>query len=417
MLAVLVLFVICLMCGATAQVFVDGAKAKYLVLHVKTLGFANRMRVIADMNLVSSLTNRQLLVSWQPTRECNISIVDLFEELPSSVKVLPFILPDGTQGRDLVEQLAAESRLSFHDLQHEGFVMEREMVADPRIAVIYSDYNGVVSLRGTPCELYTYARSQFYSQMLPVKEIRDTVSEVSGTYFSKHVMVGVHFREFDAGYDWNVVPPVGSDHAGRFGDGASFETFENIMGVLHNHFHNKSVQLQRRGLYGGGPTQPLRNNIRFYVASNSESVKERFLRVFPDAVTLSSSGTGGRGAPDGMKLAVVEWLLLARCALIINTYGSSFAAEASQVNMRPIVGIWGGYSVLYNDVQLPFCGNLQFVRNYGDQGNDVQYSENTVDNRVIAAKQIQLRYCDRLEHWGLRDVYSVQSDDVVATPL
>jgi hypothetical protein len=335
------------------------------------------------------------------------------------------VLPSGHEGRNLVRELAAESHLSFHDLKHEGFVMERGAVTDTQISVIYSDYNGVVSLRGTPCELYTYARSQFYSHLLPVKEIRDTVSEVSGSYFQSHIMVGVHFREFDPHFDWNVVPPVGSDRAGKFGDGAEFERFEALMGALHNNFHLKSVQLQQRGLYGaamatgpdGKPTPMLRNNVRFYVASNSDAAKERFLGVFPDAVTLSGGDSGGRSHSDGMRLAVVEWLLLARCSLIINTYGSSFAAEAAAVNMRPIVGIWGGHAVLYNDVQLPYCGNLQFVRNYGQQGDDVHYSENTADNRVVAAKQIQLRHCDRLQYWGLNEIYSVQSDEVVAQPL
>lgn len=425
--AVACMFLLSSVTGVDAQIFADGAKSKYLVLHIKTLGFANRMRVMADMNLIASLTHRQLLVSWQPTRDCNITITELFEELPNSVKVLPFILPDDTKGRDLVQELAIESHLSFLDLQHEGFVMERDMITNPAIDVIYSDYNGVVSLRGTPCELYTYARSQFYSALLPVKEIRDTVSEIAGSYFGSHIMVGVHFRDFDPMFDWSVVPPVGSDQAGRFGEGANFEHFEYLMGTLHNHFHNKSVQLQRRGLYGSVPGgsssngNGLRNNVRFYIASNSDSVKERFLQTFPDAVTLSGSHSGGRGAVEGMKLAVVEWFLLSQCVLLINTYGSSFAAEASQVHLRPIVGIWGGHSVLYNDVQLPYCGNLQFVRNYGQQGDDVQYSEsltsNGGQNRVIAAKQIQLRHCDRLEHWGLHDIYSVQSDDVVATPL
>ena len=114
-----------------------------------------------------------------------------------------------------------------------------------------------------------------------------------------------------------------------------------------------------------------------------------------------------------MKLAVVEWLLLSRSALIINTYGSSFAAEAAQVHMRPIVGIWGGHYVYYNDITLPYCGNLQVVRNYGLQGHNVEYSENTRDHRTIKARQIQLRRCDKLEQWGLHDIYSVQTDDTV----
>ena len=187
----------------------DGNKhPRYLVLQIQTLGFANRVRVMADMNLAATLSDRLLLVSWEPTLDCNINITDIFEEIPDSIRVLPFILPHAKQGSDMVQQLAKEADLSFYDIEHEGFILPREKLFDEDIDVIYSHYNGVAAVQGIPCELYMYARSQFYTHLVPRKELLDMVKYVSNTFFSKHIMVGIHYRDFDPVFDWNVVPPT-----------------------------------------------------------------------------------------------------------------------------------------------------------------------------------------------------------------
>ena len=184
-------------------------RVTYLVLQIQTLGFANRVRVMADMNLAASLSDRQLIISWEPTLDCNVNITDIFEEIPDNVKVLPFVLPHGAKGADLVKALSLESKLTFYDMEHEGFLLPRDALFDESIDVVFSNYNGVASVEGIPCELYMYARSQFYSLLVPKKEILDTVNYISNTYFNKHIMVGVHYRNYDPVFDWNVVPPTG----------------------------------------------------------------------------------------------------------------------------------------------------------------------------------------------------------------
>ena len=50
-------------------------------------------------------------------------------------------------------------------------------------------------------------------------------------------------------------------------------------------------------------------------------------------------GDYGRSSTEGIHFALLEWLLLSECSIIINTYGSSFAVEAAQRYLRPIVVI------------------------------------------------------------------------------
>ena len=53
------------------------------------------------------------------------------------------------------------------------------------------------------------------------------------------------------------------------------------------------------------------------------------------------------------------------------------------MNLRPIVGLWDQNYIYYNDIKLPYCGNMQFLRAYGDQGTDSEYIEGTADNRKV----------------------------------
>jgi hypothetical protein len=57
----------------------------------------------------------------------------------------------------------------------------------------------------------------------------------------------------------------------------------------------------------------------------------------PVLIHSSSGGDYQRNSVEGMHFALLEWLLLSECALIVNTYGSTFAVEAAQRFLRPIV--------------------------------------------------------------------------------
>jgi hypothetical protein len=188
--------------------------------------------------------------------------------------------------------------------------------------------------------------------------------------------------------DWAVVPPQpGDSHAVKFGDGATLKDFERTMELVQN---------------------KLKNNCRFFVSSNSDEAKQALLSRFPDAVALY--GDLSRHRSEGLQFALIEWLLLARCDLVLNTHGSSFAVEAAMMRGRPVVGIWHGRLVHQHNLFLPFCGHLQYANHYvrthssnSDQ-TSFDYVEGTVDKRIVQGTSILVDMCDFLDNWGLEDV-------------
>ena len=56
---------------------------KFLVLQISRLGFANRLRTLADWYAIAKSYNRTLLVNWIASPDCSASFTDLFENGPS----------------------------------------------------------------------------------------------------------------------------------------------------------------------------------------------------------------------------------------------------------------------------------------------------------------------------------------------
>lgn len=254
---------------------------KYLVLHIQKLGFANRIRVLADMSLIASMTGRILLFSWEPTPECNIEFAEIFEELPKHVRLLPFILPHGNSGTEMVKELSRRKGLSFVDLNHEGFLISGDILYGD-VAVAYTDYNGVVSLEGVSCELYMHSRTKFYNTLVPVLELRNAVKDIVENYFENVVMIGIHYRAHDHVFDWNVVPPLNTADATQFGEGASVLQFQNVMIHINNHFVNVTQVYNEHTIFKYGDNAAFNPTIRlpyrFYIASNSAQAKSELMR-------------------------------------------------------------------------------------------------------------------------------------------
>ena len=300
-----------------------------------------------------------------------------FESGPERLKFIPYDIPGNRE--EVVtyfEQESRENKVSYKTINTENmfangrdsFVISRSAVFND-IQVIITSYDGVLVLEGVKCQHYLAMRSEFLSSLIPVKGVRDVVSQVKN-YFEEKVMVGVHYRAYDTTHDWEVVPPMeGGDSANAFGVGATIEDFERLMRKINNAFLTQT----------GGESV---SYVRFFVASNSDTAKQHFLSVFRDAVSIS--GEYSRGERNGILFALVEWLLLAESQLILNTYGSSFAMEAAQIHLRPLVGVWDGRPIHHTDIRLPFCGHLLYMKEYSSRAVDAVYMEGTADNRVVS---------------------------------
>ena len=393
------------------------SSSRSLVIILNRLGLANRLRSIADWHQIALLSNRDLIVSWQPTSDCNATFMDLFESGPPGLRIVPFLLPvDPVAAVAEMEAKAREENVTYKTLDRENmfvegrgrFIVRRDEVLSDVQAVITS-YDGVLVLDGVKCQQYLSMRSAFLSALVPVKAARDLVKEVVDTYFKDKVMIGVHYRAHDLTQDWEVVPPLdGRTAAMPFGEGATLQDFQRYMANIKRAF-TTSYTVDPDGP-GGAEAQVMNTTTSsFFIASNSLEAKQFFASTFKDSVVIE--GDHRRTTKEGIMLALLEWLLLSRSALLLNTYGSSYAMEAAQVHQRPLVGIWGGVAVHHTDVRLPFCGHMLYMTEFSNRATDTTYTEGTSDRRTVNSKKIRLDTCNHLVDWGLQDVYCSTSDD------
>jgi hypothetical protein len=374
---------------------------RYIIVLVARLGLANRLRSLADWYQVAVISNRTLLVAWQATHDCNALFTDLFESGPERLKILPFPVSSiNKEAISFFEESARSQNVTSFTLnetnmwadKHKSFVAKRNVFMSDTQAII-TVYDGLITLDSMKCQQYLIARSTFYRSLVPIEDVRDTINQVKKERFEGKVMIGLHYRSHDKNYDWNVVPPLGgSNAAAPFGEGATLKDFEVRMRGILNAFTSVDSE-----------TGLSITNARFYIASNSNEAKNHFLSIFSETITLF--GEYNRGTYKDIFFALVEWLILAECNLVLNTYGSSYAEEAAQMHRVPLVSIWNGVSILHNDLSMPLCGHTLYAKEYSDKTVDSSYTEETIDKRTIQSKSIRMDRCDHLKEWGLEEVY------------
>lgn len=198
-------------------------------------------------------------------------------------------------------------------------------------------------------------QSAFYISLKPIFAIRNVVTKLLETYFNTHLMVGVHYRDHDKAHDWEIIPPPmsseeveGYQRALKFGEGASVDDFVQIMRSIENQFSYVDS------------SGNLVSTVRFYIASNNVTIKQIFLEKFPTSVAIS--GDHNRMSNEGIKLALIDWLMLSESAMIINTYGSSYSQEAARRKMVPLVRIYNHQPIFVDDIRLPSCGCVKFLQ-------------------------------------------------------
>jgi len=380
---------------------------RYLVLLVHRLGLANRLRTIADWYAIARLSDRTLLVSWKPTEDCNVKFTDLYESGPPEFFLLAEPLPDGETGLRLIEEISVKHNVSHHILYDDqqmwakpltSFVLARDVVmsADQLVA---TQYDGILTLEDVPCQYYTYAHKAFLQALRPKQEYEDSVRQIFTTYFRdvNALPVGVHLRMHDPAQDWEIVPPrVGETEAQAFGVGAGVEEFVAVMRRIEAHFARLT------------PQREIATGVRFFVASNHLPSKTALLQHFPQAVSLTLAGEalrqdGGEGAFAqrssfaGMEHAFLEFLLMARMALVVHTHSSTFALEAARQGDAAALGVWHGKHVLAYSPQasLPYCGQLQYAKAYMKNKRVVTIFEGTFDHRAVS---VSLRFSMLIAH-------------------
>jgi hypothetical protein len=455
---------------------------RYIILSLDRLGLANRLRSMADWYQIASLSGRKLVVSWVPSYDCNSSFDSLFKinenMLPPGLQVLSKPLSSSASGVQAALEVsrhdALELGLSFHALyykehvavdsiteefassaigddggesQGQGmyapnfntFIANRETFVKGK-DVIFTNYDGILVFPGIPCQHYFSSKSSFYQELHPLSDIQKAVDDIYSTYFSHKLMIGVHIRMHVDGFDWAVVPPGGnnpppdsndnsspSSSAQRFGVGANVKEFASIMYDIENKFKSTfakdDLALPKFEVGNKVTDGDLLSPIRFFIASNSDNIKDQILSQFPDAMALT--GPVSRDLPDGVQFALIEWLLLSRSQLVLHTYGSSFAEEAAAVRAVPLVGIWEGYPILHHYIPLPFCGHQQYMRAYAKQGWHGSFTEpgsknskKADDGRAVSSVSFVVIDCvNHLTDWGINGLLCFGSDEQAKVAL
>ena len=296
--------------------------------------------------------------------------------------------------RTEVVRLAADRklRLSHLDIVTDFFLNdEQQALLFSDVDVVMSTYEGLASMsrKEVPCAVYMTLRSKFLSSLVPVSSIRKTIASLQ-EHNNGFIVIGMHIRVFDENFDWEIVPPLMNSHeAERFGVGATLGDFLQVMRAL---------------LQGVGG-----HRIRFFVSSNDQAVKET-LKNMPDVgdkiMTLNSKSNENynRATTQGQLFALNDFMALANTDLVVHTYFSSFAEEASRVHGVPLIGLWYGSQVLYNHVLLPFCGNRHYLATASDSVVN-EYTEGTDDRRNLSNPYAAIYPCKLLSEFYFPNLY------------
>lgn len=376
-----------------SQLLFPEGNVRFILLFVEKFGLGNRLRTIADWYVISLLTNRKLIVSWKPSSECNITFADMFESVPSSLYLFEHpLLGMDSDGSASLQKSLIEQGISYHFFREAnlpwtsdlGFLVKKDIFLDPNIQVIVTNYDGLLTLQDVPCHFYQDKRHYLLSNLRPRTEFTDAIQQILTTHFSDVLPIGVHIRINDPMYDWAVVPPLaGADKAKEFDESAKLEDFISLMQQINQYFQFDFPVLSS--------LSSQKSLVKFFIASNSPQIKEIVSNLFPDQAVFLSFPSMSRNTVDGMKQAFLEWLLLSEMSLVVNTYGSSFAMEATQRTNIPLVGVYEGYYIYQTSESLPFCGNLQFAKVFSTRTSKTRFTEGTIDNREVSAI-----YCEKM---------------------
>ena len=337
---------------------------KTLILPVYQFGLANRLRLIVSGVILADRISHRLLVDWQPSLGCNVSLSDLID---ADMMADYFGVFDSEEGTSFIlQQLYAESNKDVYETQVKFTNSSHLLVASVGMEITVDEEaedflfraqttvlksNSMFLPANMSCEAFYLEKADVYSALLDsvVPSIKDAASSVlSSLPAGRSPLVGVHLRAFDAEHDWNVIPPQppSSPSAQDWADVSPTSLFTSTIKAMH----------------ASNPSTC------FLAFSNSRSAKKELVDSLPKNVIYSldrdmppggSSDLDSRSSPSSIQLAMVDFVLLASCSFVIHSFGSSFGEEASAARTLPSLRIRRGGNIYGVDTDMEYCNNLQ----------------------------------------------------------
>ena len=259
-------------------------------------GLGNKLLGLASACAVARRLDRELLVNWKREVGCNVKASELFE-LPVKVvetsenglKKEPLAHLAGSAVRKMYRKRATRF-LECGDVER----IRQEGGYQELLAVIRREPVIYIKSFGPLCEL----GPDSLAFLKPCRQIE----EKGRSLFSRldpHT-VGVHVRR--------------TDHT---------EAIENSPLSLF-------AERMRAECAADG-------NVRFFVATDDETVKRELSALLPDAGLLfHESGIIDRNSREGVMDAFIEMLALSRCRKILGSYNSTFSLLPSYIGNVPL---------------------------------------------------------------------------------
>ena len=256
-------------------------------------------------------------------------------------------------------------------------------------------------------------KKHFYRSLKLTEDIQDGIDKVWDTLKGR-LVVGIHVRRTDPRHDW---PTIASDpeniNYADFNDVISVDDFVNVMEKISKHVPNAI----------------------FYIATNSVNTKERINKIQHRSLPILKNKLFFLDTPPnmlnrntliGMKLSIIDFIILSQTELIVSTYGSSFGQEAAFLGSVPKLLLrYGGHIYYANNMLLPNCNSDQ-VALYDNEGiRDMNVRDRIVKVEVYHGKDghttsrniqkknlpnrslsVQKHFCKSFESmWGVSGVY------------
>ena len=236
-------------------------------------GLCNRLRAITSARHLVKGSAHRLQIWWKTDNEMNVRFTDLFTF-------------DDTCGFELHEGLCAKlaSPLLFRAHNPRWF--------DPgRTGEFVQCYR-----RGGMRSIWLSTYSKFmdgsdYSWLRPRPDITQEIARLDANFGPDRI--GLHIRRTD-----------NAKAISRSPDELFLRKIENLL---------KADPLQK-----------------FFLATDSESVKERFVRTF-GACIQTRTAVAKRASAGGVRDAVIDLMLLAACKKLYGSYWSSFSEVAAEI--------------------------------------------------------------------------------------
>jgi hypothetical protein len=283
-----------------------------------------------------------LEVAWVPSTGCGAALSDLFD-VPSLTASLFHLDPSPDSTLTTLNSLFSptdphpyETTVDAIDesttvYRNVGMLIDLEIFPNTERVILKA--NSMFLPEKMDCSAYYERKAEIYRALLDnvLVDVRADVDGIEQTLRGGRTgkLVGVHYREFDAEHDWNVVAPqqnlLNSDgtKTDRGGGGGKAGTWREVAPL--DAFLTDMRSMRERA--GGAGT-------KFYVASNSGAAKRTLTDTFPAGTVFTlndeTDGLVKRSEPDAVALALIDFMVLARSDFVLHSFGSSFGEEAGE---------------------------------------------------------------------------------------